>query len=96
MLLLENRRNLIGSYAIQSHSKNASDNTGSFLIHDPAFGISRVLDIAIWRLAQRLAGCTTDFVADPALLADIAGIPFIEQIANRSKLVFSFVGINAI
>lgn len=37
------------------------------------------MNIAIGRRPHRFAGVALDLVADPALLADVAGVPLIEQ-----------------
>ena len=63
----------------QRHIKNAPDNLRSFFINDPALGIVRVLDISIGRLSHWFTGVALDFVTDTAFLADVTGVPLIEQ-----------------
>ena len=45
--------------------------------------IIRVLDVTVGRLAHRLTGIALDLIADTALLADVPGVPLIEQVADR-------------
>ena len=71
--------NLLCSITIQGHTINPTNHLGGLLIHDPPFGIVRVLDIAVGRLPHRLARIALDLIADPALLADVTGVPLIED-----------------
>lgn len=73
-LLGEYCGDLLRSIAIQSHSEYAADHLGGLLIHDPPFGIVGVFLVAIGRRPHRFAGVALDLVADPALLANVAGV----------------------
>ena len=73
-LLGEYSGDLLRSIAIQSHSEYAADHLGGLLIHDPPFGIVGVFLVAIGRRPHRFAGVALDLVADPALLANVAGV----------------------
>ena len=81
--------NLFRAKALQRHIKNAPDNLCSFFINDPMLGIVRVLDIPIGRKSHRFAGVAFDFITDTAFLADVAGIPLIEQVSDGCQFVFS-------
>ena len=70
---------LLCSIALQGHAVNPADYLGCLLIHDPPFRIIRVLFVAVGRRSHRLAGVALDLVADSALLADVAGVPLVEQ-----------------
>ena len=76
-LLGEYCGDLLRSITIQSHSEYSADYLGGLLIHDPPFGIVGVFLVAIRRRPHRLTGIALDLVADPALLADVAGVPLI-------------------
>lgn len=52
-------------------------------------GIVRVLDIPIGRKSHRFAGVAFDFITDTAFLADVTGIPLIEQVSDGCQFVFS-------
>ena len=58
--------------------------------------IIRVLDVTIGRLAHRLTGIALDLIADAPLFADIAGIPLVEQVADRGKLIFALRRVDVI
>ena len=58
--------------------------------------IIRVLDVTIGRLAHRLTGIALDLIADAPLFADIAGIPLVEQVADRGKLIFALCRVDVI
>ena len=81
--------NLFRAKALQCHIKNAPDNLCSFFINDPMLGIVRVLDIPIGRKSHRFAGVAFDFITDTAFLADVAGIPLIEQVSDGCQFVFA-------
>lgn len=95
-VLLKLGVNLLRSKALQGHTVNPAYDLGGLIVHDPMFRVVRVLDIPIRRLAHRLTGIAFDLVADAPLLADIAGVPLIEQIADRSKLVFALRRVDVI
>ena len=61
----------------------------SFFINDPMLGIVRVLDISIGRKSHRFAGVAFDFITDTAFLADVTGIPLIEQVSDGCQFIFS-------
>ena len=81
--------NLFRAKALQRHIKNAPDNLCSFFINDPMLGIVRVLDISIGRKSHRFAGVAFDFITDTAFLADVTGIPLIEQVSDGCQFIFS-------
>ena len=58
--------------------------------------IIRVLDVTIGRLAHRLTGIALDLIADAPLFADIAGVPLVEQVADRGKLIFALRRVDVI
>ena len=88
--------NLLCSEPLQSHAVNAAHNLGCLVIHDPMLRIIRVLDVTIGRLAHRLTGIALDLIADAPLFADIAGIPLVEQVADRGKLIFALCRVDVI
>ena len=45
--------------------------------------------ISIGRKSHRFAGVAFDFITDTAFLADVAGIPLIEQVSDGCQFVFS-------
>ena len=75
----ENRGDLLCSITVCSHTEDTAHHLGGLLVHDPPFRIVRILLIAVGRWPHRLTSVTLDFVADPALLADVAGVPLIED-----------------
>lgn len=95
-LLGEYCGDLLRSIAIQSHSEYAADHLGGLLIHDPLFGIVGVFLVAIGRRPHRFAGVALDLVADPALLADVAGVPLIEQVADGCQFVLALGGVDVV
>lgn len=95
-LLGEYCGDLLRSITIQSHSEYSADYLGGLLIHDPPFGIVGVFLVAIRRRPHRLTGIALDLVADPALLADVAGVPLIEQVADRRQLVLALGGVDVV
>lgn len=54
------------------------------------------MNIAIGRRPHRFAGVALDLVADPALLADVAGVPLIEQVADGRQFVLAFGGVDVV
>ena len=58
--------------------------------------IVRVLDVTVGRLAHRFTGIALDLIADAPLFADIAGVPLVEQVADRSKLIFALCRVDVI
>ena len=52
-ILLKTCRNLLRSIPLQGHTVNPAYHLGRFLVHNPVFGIVRVLDVAIGRLSHR-------------------------------------------
>lgn len=87
---------LLCSIALQGHAVNPVDYLGCLLIHDPPFRIIRVLFVAVGRRSHRLAGVALDLVADSALLADVAGVPLVEQVADGRQLVLALGGVDIV
>ena len=75
----EDRGDLLCSIAIHSHTEDTAHHLGGLLIHYPPFGIVRVFFVAIGRRPHRFTSIALDFIADPALLADVAGVPLVED-----------------
>lgn len=88
--------NLLRPKPIRGHAVYAPHDLGRFIIHNPTLRIVRVLDVTVGRLAHRLTGISLDLVAHTALFADIAGVPLVEQIADRRKFIFSFGGVDIV
>ena len=65
--------------AVQRHLINPVNNSGGFLVHNPAFGIVRVLDVTVRRLPHRFSGISFDLIANTPFFADITGIPLVEH-----------------
>lgn len=76
--------------------ENTADHLGGLLIHDPSFGIVRVLFVAIGRRPHRFTSIALDLIADPALLADVTGVPLVEQVADGRQLVLTFGGVDVV
>lgn len=85
LFLRQLHRDLLCPEALQGHAVNPPHHLGRFFIHDPAFRIVGVLDVAIGRLAHRLARVALDLVADAPLLADIAGVPLVEEVPIKKE-----------
>ena len=66
---------------------------GGFVIYNPSFRIVGIFDVTVGRLTHRLARIPLDLVADTPFLADIAGVPLIEQVADRRQLVLALGGV---
>ena len=88
--------NLFRSVALQGHAVNPPNHLGGFVIYDPLFRIVGVFDVTVGRLAHRLARISLDLVADTPLLADVTGVPLIEQVADRRQLVLALGGVDVI
>ena len=95
-LLREGAGDLLHAHRVQAHTVDPPHHSGGRLVNDPPLGVVRVFLIPIGRLAHRFAGITLDLVADAPLFADVAGVPFIEQIFYRSKLALALVCVNAV
>ena len=95
-ILLKTCRNLLRSIPLQGHTVNPAYHLGRFLVHNPVFGIVRVLDVAIGRLSHRLTSIALDFVADAPLLADVTGVPLVEQVADGRQLVLTLSGVDVV
>lgn len=72
------------------------DHLRGLIVYDPAFRIVGVLHVAVGRLTHRLASIALDLIADPALFGNVPRVPFVKQIADRGKLVFTLSGIDVI
>ena len=83
--------NLLRSHAIQGHTVDTLDHLGGLIVYDPVFGAIRVFHIAIGRLAHRLARIALDLIADSALFGNVPRVPFVEQVADRGKLVIASI-----
>lgn len=89
-------RDLLRSETVQGHTVNALDYQGGFIVHKPAFRIVGVLHVTVGRLSHRFACVALDLIADTAFFADITCVPFIEQVADRRQLVFTFGGVDIV
>ena len=87
------RGDLLRPVALQGHAVNPPNHLGGFIIYDPSFRIVGVFDVTVGRLAHRLACIPLDLVADTPFLADVAGVPLIEQVADRRQLVLALGGV---
>lgn len=96
LLLGEDRGDLLCSIAIHSHTEDTAHHPGGLLIYDPSFWIVRVFFVAIGRRPHRLACVAFDFVADAPLLADVTGVPLVEQVADGRQLILTFGGVDVI
>ena len=81
---------------VQGHAVNVSDHLGRFIVHDPTLRIVGVFNVPVGRLSHRLTSVPLDLVADAPLLTDIASVPLVEQIADRSQLIFTFGGVDVV
>lgn len=70
---------------VQGHAVNVSDHLGRFIVYDPTLRIVRVFDVPVGRLSHRLTGVPLDLVADAPLLADIAGVPLVEEVPIKKE-----------
>lgn len=66
------------------------------MIYDPSFRIAGVFDVPVGRLAHRLTRISLDLIADTPLLADVAGLPLIEQVADRRELILALGSVDVI
>ena len=95
-ILFKLRRDLFRSEPVQGHAINTLDYLCRLVVHYPAFRIVGVFHVTVGRLSHRFACVALDLIADTALFADIACVPFIEQVADRRHLVFTFGGVDIV
>ena len=95
-LLGEDRGDLLCSITIHSHTEDTAHHLGGLFVHDPPFGIVRVFFVAIGRRPHRFTSIALDLIADPALLADVTGVPLVEQVADGRQLILAFGGVDIV
>ena len=82
--------------ALQGYTVNPPNHLGGFIVHNPSFRIVGVFDVTMGRLAHRFTCIPLDLVADTPFLADVAGVPLIEQVADRRQLALALGGVDIV
>ena len=82
--------------SFQNQIIDSANNQGGFLVNDPVLRIIRVLDVPVRRRPHGFPGVAFDLIADTAFLADIPGVPLIEQVTDGGQLIFTFSSIDII
>ena len=89
-MLFQPLGNLRRSQTVNTEGENLLHDGCGFFIDNPFLFVLRVFDIPVWwNGCQMFAGFSFALPCGTDLLGSIAGVHFVENIADRGKLVFS-------
>ena len=89
--------NLHGAFSRNAQVKNTLDDFGSFLVHNPLLFVRWVFHIPVGRIGTEVfPGVSFGPHNSPNLLAGIARVEVVEQVAKRGKIVVPFVAVHTV
>ena len=96
-MLFQPLGNLSRSQTVNTEGENLLHNRCGLFIHNPFLFVLRVFDIPIWgNGSQMFAGFSFTLPCGADLLGSIAGIHFVENIADSGKLILAPGAVNAV